>query len=271
MSEIIEYSNKLAQDAYSGSSEIIKKFLKMVQKTKPSRNELRKTFKILMSAHPDMAVLKGTYRILQNVPEDGISIAAMEFLKSLESAPEKIGEHLAKMLHQNAIVMTYSRSGTVGEALLKVNEINKIGGIVLSESRPDLEGRDFAKFFTRYDIQVTLTLDCALGNLIEGVDAVVIGADAVTTDYIINKTGTVQISLLANYFDKPIYVLASTHKFTMSANPQKIASAKSIWENAPDGIFVQSPLFERIPLALLTAVICERGPVGIEEIKMILE
>ena len=64
------------------------------------------------------------------------------------------------------------------------------------------------------------------------VDAIVIGADSVTADYLINKIGTIQLALLANYFDKPIYALTSTHKFIKSAKPQKIASAKSIWENA---------------------------------------
>ena len=271
MDNIIKYSEKIAEDRYSGSSEIIRKFLQKLSECNPTREQMCKSFDILIDAHPDMTIFKSVYKILCNVPEDGISTASQEILNSLESAPVKIGEHLAKRLPEKSIVMTYSRSGTVGKALTKVNEVNRLGGIVLSESRPDLEGRDFAKFFAEHDIQVTLTIDCALGSLIEGVDAIVVGADAVTPDYIVNKIGTVQLTLLANYFDKPIYALTSTHKFIKSAAPKKIVSAESIWENAPAGIFVQSPLFEKVPLALLTAVICERGPVGVDEIKMILE
>ncbi|RKZ32246.1 hypothetical protein DRQ33_06220 [bacterium] len=271
MSTLIEISEKLGEDMYSGSSQVVAKFLEALSEKKISREEMERAFNILISAHPDMAVLQHAFKILRNVPIDGIHTAAKEFLRSLKNSPRRIGEYLAEMLPQKAIVLSYSQSGTVGEALLRVHEMGKLGGVILSESRPGLEGRKFASFFLENNIQVTLSLDCALGSLIEGADAVAIGSDAVTVEYIVNKIGSLQLALLANYFDKPIFALASTHKFVSSAIPQKIAEPKNIWDDAPIGIFVQSPLYERVPLALLTAVICERGLVGIEEIEMILE
>jgi len=271
MSACIEIAEELAMDKFSGSIQITRKFLRKVKEIDIDKSELHRCFDILIDSHTDMAALKNAYRVLERVPDEGISTAIAELLRSLERAPKKISAHFAKLLPDNAIVMTYSQSGTVGEAFIEAQRMGKLSGVILSEGRPDLEGRKFAEFFALKKIPVTITIDIALGQFVDSVDAVAIGADAVTPEYIVNKIGTNQLAMLANRANKPIYALASTHKFAQYATNRKIVQPESIWENPPKDVDIQSPLFEKIPLAQLTAIICEKGLMSMSEIERMLK
>ncbi|MCD6418115.1 hypothetical protein J7M00_04975 [bacterium] len=271
MKKLINLAEEISADCTNGSSVLARRFIERLVEGNFTPDEYENSVRMILEAHPDMAILKHSARVLQKVPFDRLPSAAQEFLKSLERAPEKIAEHLINILPQNAQVMTYSRSGTVHTSLLLAHKSGKLGGVVLSEGRPDFEGKKFAEELALAGIETTLTTDCALSTLIEFVDVVLVGADAVTPEFIINKVGTLQVALAANYADKPIYSLASTHKFASTASPNKTYPSSKIWENPPEGIRIASPLFEKIPLALFNAVICERGQAGLQEIEMIVE
>ena len=271
MTDIVQIAKKLASDVYSGSSTIVTEFLSALAESEFTRSQFEEAFAILRKAHPEMAVIENAHRVLSRVPDDGLQVAAQGYLKSLQEAPLKIAEHLLTRLTNNAILMTFSQSKTVAEVFIELHRNGKLGGVVLAESRPAMEGRNLAEFLARQGISVTLTVDCALGALMEGVDMVVVGADAVTDEYIVNKVGTLALVLMANYHGKPVYSLASTHKLVPKSEIQKFAGKDEIWSQAPEGVVVQAPLFERVPLALLGGVISERGFMGIQEIEIILE
>ncbi len=271
MNDIVKIARELAADNRSGSAAIITRFLSTLAESDFSRDQMEKSFRILMDAHPEMAIIENAYRVLSRVPNEGLKTAAQRYIESLDEAPAKIAEYLVPRLAPGAIVMTYSQSSTIAKVLLYLHGGGKLGGVILSEARPALEGKKMARFLAEKGIKVTLTVDCALGNLIEGVDIVLIGADAVTSEYIVNKVGSLDLVLVANYFDKPVWSLASTHKLVREAKIQKFADSTQIWEDAPEGIIVQAPLFQKVPIALLDGIISERGPMGVQEIEMILE
>ncbi|GEM_PF-3254693 len=271
MADILKIARELAADNYSGSASIITKFLSALTESQFSRAEFERAFKTLITAHPEMAIIENAYRVLSKVPDEGLATAAQRYIRSLDEAPIKIAEFFSAELPDNAIVMTYSQSSTIAKVILQLHKSGKLGGVILSESRPAEEGKKFAKFLAEKGVRVTLTVDCALGALMEGVDVVVIGADAVTDEYVVNKVGSLALVLLANYHDKPAYSLASTHKLVSRAQIQKFAEGSQIWADAPKGIIVQAPLFEKVPLALLNGVVSERGFMGVQEIEMILE
>ncbi len=271
MKSLADISEEIANNTTDGSSVLAQKFLERVCEGGFSPEEFQNAVRLILDSHPDMAILKHAFRILEKVPFDGVPSAASEFLKSMRRAPQKIAEYVIGILPDKATVMTYSRSGTVYEAIKMSARSGKISKVILSESRPDMEGRILAQQLCEQKIQVLLTIDGALGALMESVDAVLVGADAVTPEYVVNKVGTLQVALAANYADKPIFALASTHKFTARATPSKASPIKSIWENPPYGVEIFSCIFEKIPLALFRSVVCERGCVGVEEIEAIIE
>ena len=271
MNTLKKLSESISADCISGSSVLASQFLERLTKGDFKQDELQNALRLILEAHPDMAILRRAAMILEKIPFDNVPSTAAEFLKSLNHAPQKIAEFIVNILPKNAVVMTYSRSGTVYQALLLASKSGKLSEVILSESRPDMEGRTLAQELSSAKIQTTLTTDGALTSMIESVHAVLVGSDAVTPEHIINKAGTLAVALAANYADKPIYALASTHKFTSIASPRKRSPAQRIWEKAPDGIHITAPLFETVPLALLSAVVCERGLVGIKQIEMIIE
>ena len=55
--------------------------------------------------------------------------------------------------------------------------------------------------------------DNKLSSEIENSDAVILGADLITEDYIVNKTGSFSLGLAAKYFNKPYYIISSGEKF----------------------------------------------------------
>ncbi len=271
MPKIIELAKQLCTDVESGSSQIATKLLLHIAESTTEKADMLIAFEHVCAAHPDMAILKTAAKILERVPETGLNIAARELLTSIETAPKRIGEHLARKLEPASTLLTYSHSGTVENALPELISRGRLSKIIVSEARPDLEGRVSARAFSQMGVPTIFTIDCALSVHMEGVSAVIIGADAVTGEYIVNKTGTLFVALLANYFDLPIYVLCSTHKFVPSAKINKLAESAAIWANAPSGIAINVPLYERIPIALVSAVICERGLLGNAQIQKFVE
>lgn len=67
----------------------------------------------------------------------------------------------------------------------------------------------------RAGIDCTLILDAAIGYVMESVDFVMVGAEAVVeSGGIINRIGTFTMGLCAREMKKPCYVLAESFKFT---------------------------------------------------------
>lgn len=64
-------------------------------------------------------------------------------------------------------------------------------------------------------IDCTLILDAAIGYVMESVDFVMVGAEAVVeSGGIVNRVGSFTMALCAREMKKPFYVLAESFKFT---------------------------------------------------------
>lgn len=66
-------------------------------------------------------------------------------------------------------------------------------------------------------IEVQLILDSAVSSVMDKVDAVLVGAEAVVeSGGIVNKIGTLAIALIAKTFQRPLYVMTESLKFMRS-------------------------------------------------------
>lgn len=61
--------------------------------------------------------------------------------------------------------------------------------------------------------QVLVYEDNKLSSEVENCDAVILGADRVSKDGIVNKSGSLPLALAARYFRKPLYIITSGEKF----------------------------------------------------------
>jgi translation initiation factor 2B subunit (eIF-2B alpha/beta/delta family) len=106
-------------------------------------------------------------------------------------------------------------------------------------------------------------------------DVVIVGADAVTPQGVVNKIGTYALALAAREQKVPFYVLAGTEKFL----PAPFSQALRIEEKDPEEVTqeviphskVENRYFDITPLELITGVVTQEGVIPGKEVQKVLE
>jgi translation initiation factor 2B subunit (eIF-2B alpha/beta/delta family) len=129
----------------------------------------------------------------------------------------------------------------------------------------------------RTDAAVTLTTEAGLPTALDarGVDAVLVGADAITPDGdVVNKTGTRVLALAARDAGLPVYAAASTFKIRPTdgpaAGPERTAPAAAVYDGDA-AVSVHAPTFETVPAALVDGVACETGVLDAADVRAVAE
>jgi methylthioribose-1-phosphate isomerase len=190
-----------------------------------------------------------------------------------------IGRYGAKLLEDGDVVLTHCNAGALatveyGTALGVVRaalEQGKRVRVVAAETRPLLQGARLTAYELRRDaIPVTLIVDGAVGFVMYKrlVNKVIVGADRITRDAVINKVGTFTVAVLAKEHGVPFYVAAprSTFDFAHASSdvvieeraPEEVTQVGSE-HVAPEGVGVLNPAFDVTPFDYVSAIICEDG------------
>jgi len=144
-----------------------------------------------------------------------VSEAATTFDRKLEESIKEIAEIGARRLKDGDVIMTHSYSSSVIAILKKAHEQGKRLRVFVTETRPELEGRDVARELAAEGIDTTLIIDSAVSHFIEKSDKVLVGAEAVAANgAIVNKIGTATIAAVAHSARVRVYAAASTYKFS---------------------------------------------------------
>jgi translation initiation factor eIF-2B subunit alpha len=86
--------------------------------------------------------------------------------------------------------------------------------VIVTEGRPDGTGIKMARSLDEVGVSTTLVLDSGVAHVMERVDMVLVGAEAVVENGgIVSKLGTFQIAVTAKAMSKPFYVAAESYKF----------------------------------------------------------
>jgi translation initiation factor 2B subunit (eIF-2B alpha/beta/delta family) len=132
-----------------------------------------------------------------------------------------------------------------------------------------LEGRKLAEALAREGVSVTLIADSAAALMIKRVDFVLLGADRIAPEFLVNKIGTRMITLAARERGARVYALCDTSKFTCAVEmPGSKADSRNkdeLWPDAPDSVLVLNHYFEPTPLIYFTSIITEDGPLQPEQ------
>ena len=171
----------------------------------------------------------------------------------------RVVENARNVLGEPGTVFTVSDSSTVADVVLRVGAKN----VVVTESRPQMEGRNLAERMAGRGINVMLVVDAAAAMFMESADVAVVGADSVLYDGgFVNKVGTRTAALAARDQDVPFYVVCSTYKFNVM---NYLGRGVELEEKDPaevaeiEGVEVRNPYFELVPGRLVTGIITERG------------
>jgi len=239
----------MRQDKISGASEIESKAMKFVLKY-AERKELFDRCLDMLKAYPSMGSLWNIANFAFLYGKE-----AEKKFEEMKDANKKLIRKASSIIEDGAIIATYSRSSTVLRIFEGCRE-KKIR-IMCSESRPRYEGRKLAKELCN-DFEIFFSTDVSLFSMIENADLILIGADAITENNVVNKIGTSVLASYAMQLDKPLYVATTSYK----AFPYvfiKEEDRKEIWRNAPCSIKIRNFYFDATPVNKITYFITEKG------------
>lgn len=199
----------------------------------------------------------------------------------------KIGENGSKLIHDGDSILTHCNAGALatveyGTALGVIRAAwaqNKKINIFATETRPRLQGARLTAYELKRDrIPVTLVTDSSVGYLMSKqlVNKVVVGADRVVRDAVINKIGTYTLAVLAREHRISFYVAAPTSTFDLTHTSKDVVIEERNMDEvthfrsqriAPGGVRALNLAFDITPLKYVSAIICERGVLSVEEFK----
>ena len=192
-------------------------------------------------------------------------------------ANRAIGRNGAELINDGDVVLTHCNAGELatveyGTALGVIRAAWKQGKkikVIATETRPLLQGARLTAYELKRDgIPVTLITDNMVGYVMHKrlVNKVVVGADRIVQDAVINKIGTFTVAVLAKEHGVPFYVAAPKSTFDLKRkaadviieerNPLEVTHVGGR-QIAASGVGVLNPAFDITPLKYVSAIICE--------------
>jgi len=212
--------------------------------------------------------------VVRAVVEEAQRIAAEDV-----DVNRRIGEHGSALLDYGDTILTHCNAGSLatvdyGTALGVIRTAWKNGKgikVIATETRPLLQGARLTVYeLLRDSIPVTLITDSMVGYVMAKglVNKVVVGADRIVKDAVVNKIGTYTIAVIAHEHGVPFYVAAPKSTFDMNRLAGDVVVEERSTEEvvrfcgvqvAPKGVPAFNPAFDVTPMKYVTAIICEEG------------
>jgi methylthioribose-1-phosphate isomerase len=215
---------------------------------------------------------------VENVKQDVVDEANRIADEDVEMN-RKIGEHGSKLIVDDDAILTHCNAGSLatvdyGTAFGVIRtawEQGKKISVFATETRPKLQGARLTAFeLKRHHIPFTLITDNMVGYVMfKGlVNKVVVGADRIVQDAVVNKIGTYSIAVLAHEHRIPFYAAAPSSTFDLAhtskdvvieeRNPEEVTHIGSQLI-APKGTKALNPAFDITPMKYVSGIICEKG------------
>jgi len=238
----------------------------------------------VLAAQPSMAVMINlVQQALQACPDDlplttvrqQLQQTLAVFRRDLRASTEALCQRALDVLPPQSTVLTYSNSATVIAALRYAYDHGRIRRVLLSESRPAYDGRPQARALLEYGIAVEYSIDMALFERLAEANVVVVGADAVFPDHLVNKLGTHALARLAQLQGIPCFSLCAANKFLPTAATALLRiiehPGQEVWPEAPDGLAISNRYFDTTPLVLLSGIVSDQGIYTPEALRLLLQ
>ncbi len=195
------------------------------------------------------------------------------------AANRAIGENGSILIDDGDRILTHCNAGELatveyGTALSVVRAAWRQGKrikVIATETRPLLQGARLTTFELKRDgIPVTLITDNMVGYVMSKklVTKVIVGADRIVQDAVVNKIGTFSVAVLAHEHMVPFYVAAPKSTFDLGRTsaevvieerkPSEVTHICAQPIATPD-VDVLNPAFDITPLKYVTGIVFEKG------------
>ena len=179
-------------------------------------------------------------------------------------APQLLMNNLLKTVQlNNRSVLLHSNSGTIAEVFRQLPPEYRNIRVYQTLSAPLEEGRLQALELAEMGYKVTLITDALAAETMKEMDFLILGADQIRPDTIVNKIGSLQMVLAAQEFSVPVIVLTESRKMNTSSKDHQFKdiirdSGEILKDTHHKNITARNLYFEEIPRYLVNYVITEK-------------
>lgn len=243
------------------------------------RQELLATGWALIRAQPSMAPLVNLVNAVLWKVEEGetphslrtaVAQTTASFKRQLRHHAVSVAEGALALIADGSTIITLSYSSTVLHALLHAQRAGRRFSVICAESRPTCEGRETAAALAACAVPVTLLIDTAVIAAVQHAQLVLIGADLLSNQGLVNKVGTYPLAMVAGALGVPLYALCGSQKFLppgYHAPEQREWPVEEVWPDAPPGVTVRNHYFEFTPLGAISGIVTEKGTLPVAAIE----
>jgi translation initiation factor eIF-2B subunit delta len=271
----------IRSDKTSGAAELARKaavtVLEWLGRSEPRsfpdwRADLVDFARALYAAQPAMATLFNLANAVLLAVDTPVTLVAAQqrireatqrFLRQLEESQGQLLAAALPLLPAGARILTFSHSSSVLAVLLAARARDEALTVFCTEGRPMLEGRLLAQRLAEASIPVQFGTDAAISTFAAQASVVLVGADSITRDGVVNKLGTTATALVAHAAGVPRYVICGRQKWFPAAAPapdfRQLKPAEEVWPDPPPRVRVWNAYFECTPLELFSGIIGEEG------------
>jgi eIF-2B alpha/beta/delta-like uncharacterized protein len=291
LKEIDDQIRAIREDRLSGARELAKRgaclLIALAERSRAVsgeefRRELLQTGQALIRAQPSMAPLVNLVnRSLFAIQEEmdleeakgALVTTAQGYANHLERSIERIDQVVFPLIPDGALVLTHSFSSTVLAAFLYAKHEGRTFAVLCTESRPRYEGRALAERLAQAGVESRLVVDAVAPSMMTDIEVVLVGADSLSTEGLVNKVGTYPLALAARVYKVPFYVLCGTEKFVPAGYTlpeESLKDPQEVWPDHPQRVEVINRYFDLTPLEYLTGIMTEEGVLSPTEVREII-
>lgn len=267
----MELFHNIINDKVSGSGILLKKLENELLAFAVSQDNIEISFLYnilsqLRNKFPQFALFQHFIKSVQEFIENKKNIPGIQLVEFIQTYQEKWKDaqdlSTQKLLGQLSLdrknILLHSNSSSIHCLMQKISESESPKPIIWQTlSSPMNEGKIQAVKLSALGFDVRLFHEDAISKFLSQIDMAIFGADYISENFFINKTGTFFLSLMLKHFQKPVYVLAEKRKVF----PEKEITKQKILEEPPkdpdeiavglNNIKIYNYYFEPIPLSLI--------------------
>ena len=199
-------------------------------------------------------------KLKKKLVTQGVKLSAMR-----PTCIAKITQMALRSFKDNQVILVHGYSEVVCNVLLAAAEKFNFS-VIVTECRPFCEGYMTCEKLAAGKISCRLIIDNAVASIMDTVDMVMTGAEAVVENGgIINRVGTYGISLIAKAFLKPLYVCTDSLKFlrmfplNQRDLPEYTIGNVEAWDQSNSLKEIITPVCDLTPPELITLLFTDLG------------
>ena len=253
MDKFLKICRDIKEVKIQGAENIAKAAL-IAYSLKPSQSSIKK-----------LVSLRKTEPMVVNALNYARKHSVKDTLRLIKKNERKIIENGVKLIKNGFVVYTHCHSSTVTSILKEAHKKGRKFSVFNTETRPLFQGRKTALELAKAGIKVTMIVDDAVNIALKKADIMMIGADAILKNGILNKIGSGLFAGEAYRHKIPVYIASNSWKFSKKNVKIEERDEREVFVERLKILNERNPAFEFIEKKYIKGIICEYGILSYNE------